>query len=471
MMRWLLCAWCAAVVALEGDGDAARCLSDASTFCNATAMCPSAFSRACLSTPVPWRTPYARVRCCLRCCLLHHVEALGLGRNFRANAAAFAAEKKAPPREDEMALGFGLESTMAFAALRKPLKGTGGKESLVPGADLWAPAIAAPGGGDPLWGPSSWVDVAFGDGCASFAGYDFGKTRRAHLTQIITKVLAKHRAAVVSTDDCDAPDGGVSSALLAHDNLRAWFASNPAPGYTHPKLAAFPIGAHDRGAFVDALERAEARGADRSTLLVCCCMASLPPPGARKSAYPGLAPAAAYKGMKADTKAALNNASLLLGGAAAFDGFAKTLHVTVAQVARRVRRTAVIDALKASGFTGCSYGALQSARGTDHHAAYVDRLAAASFVASPRGNGRACHRDWEALYAGAIPLVDWDASSAMADLYDGLPVVRVRDWREVTPAFLEATRRDFEARSFDVQKLYAPHWLRRLTSAGFPGEA
>ena len=36
----------------------------------------------------------------------------------------------------------------------------------------------------------------------------------------------------------------------------------------------------------------------------------------------------------------------------------------------------------------------------------------------------------------------WDSSPAMAKLYDGLPVVRVRDWAAVTPAFLEVGDRE-----------------------------
>ena len=91
-------------------------------------------------------------------------------------------------------------------------------------------------------------------------------------------------------------------------------------------------------------------------------------------------------------------------------------------------------------------------------------LLGADFVVSPQGKGRACHREWEALSAGAIPLVDWDPSPAMAELYEGLPVVRVKDWHAVTPAFLEAELARIRTDpAVDAKKLYIPYWVARYT--------
>ena len=49
------------------------------------------------------------------------------------------------------------------------------------------------------------------------------------------------------------------------------------------------------------------------------------------------------------------------------------------------------------------------------------------FVASPPGGGIDCHRTWETLLLGAIPIVK---SSSLDALYKDLPVVIVNDWRE-----------------------------------------
>jgi hypothetical protein len=59
---------------------------------------------------------------------------------------------------------------------------------------------------------------------------------------------------------------------------------------------------------------------------------------------------------------------------------------------------------------------------------YRKILAGYAFVASPPGNGVDCHRTWEALYLGVIPIVH---RSTFYDAFPGLPVAAVDDWREV----------------------------------------
>lgn len=55
----------------------------------------------------------------------------------------------------------------------------------------------------------------------------------------------------------------------------------------------------------------------------------------------------------------------------------------------------------------------------------------------------------------------------MAELYDGLPVIRVKDWADVTPAFLRAERRRIFAAAargeVSVSKLFLPYWVARFT--------
>ena len=51
--------------------------------------------------------------------------------------------------------------------------------------------------------------------------------------------------------------------------------------------------------------------------------------------------------------------------------------------------------------------------------------------------------------------------------YEGLPVVWVRDWANVTPALLERERRRVrrDARAFNMNRVYWPYWLAQLTRA------
>ena len=67
--------------------------------------------------------------------------------------------------------------------------------------------------------------------------------------------------------------------------------------------------------------------------------------------------------------------------------------------------------------------------------------------------------------------VDWDASSAMAELYEGLPVVRVREWTAVTPAFLRSELERLRGSALDMKKLYLPHVRRADISPTNRGDA
>ena len=78
-----------------------------------------------------------------------------------------------------------------------------------------------------------------------------------------------------------------------------------------------------------------------------------------------------------------------------------------------------------------------------------------AFALSPRGAGLDCHRTWEALVLGTIPIV---RQSTLDPVFDGLPVVSVRDWQEVTPDAMAAWQED-------RQEAFTPALYRRLTAA------
>lgn len=90
---------------------------------------------------------------------------------------------------------------------------------------------------------------------------------------------------------------------------------------------------------------------------------------------------------------------------------------------------------------------------------YLTDLSRTVFVVSPPGNGQDCHRTWEALLMGCYPIV---LSSTLNPLYEDLPVVVVSSWDEVTEEFLRQKQTEFEAKSFDFAKLYAPYWYAKV---------
>ena len=87
---------------------------------------------------------------------------------------------------------------------------------------------------------------------------------------------------------------------------------------------------------------------------------------------------------------------------------------------------------------------------------YLEDLASSYFVLSPRGHGLDCHRTWEALYMGAIPIVK---SSGMDALFSDLPVLIVKDWSEITESFLLKKWAEMKNTHYNFEKLYLSYWL------------
>ena len=86
-----------------------------------------------------------------------------------------------------------------------------------------------------------------------------------------------------------------------------------------------------------------------------------------------------------------------------------------------------------------------------------------AFVISPKGIGLDCHRTWEALCLGCIPIVK---TSPIDSLFEGLPVLIVKDWSDVTPKLLENTVKDFKKKeksgAFHYKKLTLKYWVNKI---------
>jgi hypothetical protein len=85
-----------------------------------------------------------------------------------------------------------------------------------------------------------------------------------------------------------------------------------------------------------------------------------------------------------------------------------------------------------------------------------------AFVVSPHGNGLDCHRTWEALILGCIPIVK---TSPIDSLFDELPVLIVNDWSDVTRENLLATITAFSMRQFNYEKLHLSYWINLIRTA------
>jgi hypothetical protein len=79
-----------------------------------------------------------------------------------------------------------------------------------------------------------------------------------------------------------------------------------------------------------------------------------------------------------------------------------------------------------------------------------------AFVISPHGNGLDCHRTWEALVLGCIPIV---TTSPLDVLYKDLPVLIVNKWTDITFDLLKNTINEFKNSTFNMDKLTLKYWM------------
>ncbi len=100
----------------------------------------------------------------------------------------------------------------------------------------------------------------------------------------------------------------------------------------------------------------------------------------------------------------------------------------------------------------------------DHgdNAAYLDALLTHRFVLSPPGNGIDTHRMWEALYAGAIPVV---LRSPAMRAYGMLPILFVDDYSEVTADRLRQEEVRIRSTSWNLDALFLPYWRDQVLAA------
>lgn len=88
-----------------------------------------------------------------------------------------------------------------------------------------------------------------------------------------------------------------------------------------------------------------------------------------------------------------------------------------------------------------------------------------AFVICPHGGGLDCHRNWEALCLGCIPIVK---TSNINNLYKDLPVLIVNEWSHIDNNLLNNTINDFkkkfENNEFNMKKLKLSYWTNLINS-------
>lgn len=83
---------------------------------------------------------------------------------------------------------------------------------------------------------------------------------------------------------------------------------------------------------------------------------------------------------------------------------------------------------------------------------YLDRMWRCKFVLCPRGNAIDCHRNWETVYMGRVPVMK--RNPFLEELYAPYPVLWVDDYSEVTEQLLLDNNQLFiDAQNVDLSSL------------------
>ena len=84
-----------------------------------------------------------------------------------------------------------------------------------------------------------------------------------------------------------------------------------------------------------------------------------------------------------------------------------------------------------------------------------------AFAFSPYSNGPDCHRHWELLSLGCIPIIKSFGSN---DMFEDLPVLIVEEWSDINKKLLDDILEKFKHTIFNYDKLLLKYWVNKFSS-------
>ena len=90
---------------------------------------------------------------------------------------------------------------------------------------------------------------------------------------------------------------------------------------------------------------------------------------------------------------------------------------------------------------------------------YLKEMYNHKFVISPESNCADSHRTWEAMYLGAIPIVQ--KTSGMS-WFNDLPILQVDNICNLTKEFLEEKYEEMMSKEYNLDKLKISYWLNQI---------
>lgn len=87
---------------------------------------------------------------------------------------------------------------------------------------------------------------------------------------------------------------------------------------------------------------------------------------------------------------------------------------------------------------------------------YFDDLPSYKFVVSPEGNGIDCHRHYEALIAGCIPIIEYN--DHIQEKYQGCPILYTKDYTEINKEYLTKKYNEMIDTEYDFSRLMLDYY-------------
>jgi hypothetical protein len=87
---------------------------------------------------------------------------------------------------------------------------------------------------------------------------------------------------------------------------------------------------------------------------------------------------------------------------------------------------------------------------------YFKKLPSYKFIISPEGNGIDCHRHYESILAGCIPIIEY--SNMIKNKYENCPILYTNDYSEITEEYLEKKYEEMKNKIYDFSKLFLSYY-------------
>ncbi|MBA2306607.1 hypothetical protein H0W26_00525 [Candidatus Dependentiae bacterium] len=93
---------------------------------------------------------------------------------------------------------------------------------------------------------------------------------------------------------------------------------------------------------------------------------------------------------------------------------------------------------------------------------FLQQMSLCKFTLAPRGLAPCdTFRVWESLIVGSIPIIKKTEETNLS-LYEGLPVLMVDSWEQVTKEFLEEEYKKICSKTYSNNKLYMSYWINEI---------